>query len=131
MIFVFFLQLTEVSWWFLIVRMTEILDTVFPILRKSTSLINTNYVIMHHTLLPPCLWYMVKYVPGGHATFFCFSNSFVHIFVHVVHLLSSLKMKFHQPIKKYFIHISIVSRVECSNSAICSNSTILPYFHRN
>ena len=91
-------------------RITEILDTIFPILRKSTSLIDTNYVIMHHILLPNCLWCMVKFVPGGHATFFCLCNSLVQVFLHVVHLLSSLKMKFHQPIKKYFIHISIVSR---------------------
>ena len=39
-------------------------------------------------------WWMMKFVPGGHATFVAFVNTFVHIFMYSYYLLAALGPKY-------------------------------------
>ncbi|CRL01336.1 CLUMA_CG014283, isoform A, partial [Clunio marinus] len=69
--------IAKVSWWFLMFKFTDFLETLILVCGKRYELI-TKYHVIHHFLLPNMIWGAVKFVPGGHATFFAFINTFVH-----------------------------------------------------
>lgn len=54
------------------------LETVVFMLGKKNNLAS-KYHIFHHATIPLLVWIGVEYMPGGHATFFAFVNSFTRI----------------------------------------------------
>ncbi|XP_045534401.1 elongation of very long chain fatty acids protein-like [Papilio machaon] len=81
--------IAEAAWWFYIAKLTELLDTVFFVLRKKDKQISTLH-IYHHTIMPIITWIGVKYIPGGHATLTALLNSFVHVIMYGYYLVSGL-----------------------------------------
>ncbi|KPI98128.1 Elongation of very long chain fatty acids protein AAEL008004 [Papilio xuthus] len=77
------------AWWFYIAKLTELLDTIFFVLRKKDNQISTLH-IYHHTIMPIITWIGVKYIPGGQATLTAILNSFVHIIMYGYYLVSGL-----------------------------------------
>ena len=65
------------------------MDTIFFVIRKKNSQISTLHVI-HHGIMPFSVWWGVKFVPGGHATFFGFLNSIVHMVMYTYYGLAAL-----------------------------------------
>lgn len=66
---------------YFLAKMTELLDTVFFVLRKKDRQI-TFLHMYHHTVMPMISWGVTKYYPGGHCTFIGVVNSFVHIIMY-------------------------------------------------
>lgn len=77
---------------YFIAKMTELLDTVFFVLRKKNNQI-TFLHMYHHTVMPMISWGATKYFPGGHSTFIGVINSFVHIYMYLYYMLAAFGPK--------------------------------------
>ena len=53
--------------------------------------------VYHHSIMPINVWFGVRFIPGGHGTFFGLINAFVHIIMYTYYLISGLGPRF----KKY------------------------------
>ncbi|XP_046437612.1 elongation of very long chain fatty acids protein AAEL008004-like [Daphnia pulex] len=67
------LRMLRASYLFYILKFFDLIDTFFFVLRKKFSQITTLYVI-HHGLIVVNTWPGARFVFGGHATFFYFSQ---------------------------------------------------------
>lgn len=55
-------------WIYLIVKVIDLLDTIFFVLRKKQNQVTFLHVY-HHTGMVVAVWSGVKWFPGGHTTF--------------------------------------------------------------
>ncbi|XP_046400613.1 elongation of very long chain fatty acids protein-like [Ischnura elegans] len=84
----FALKVASVVWWYFIVKLTELTDTITFVLRKKKSQVSNLHVI-HHSVMPMTAWAAAKFVPGGHTTFGGFLNSGVHVVMYSYYFLST------------------------------------------
>ena len=61
--------------------------------RKKFNHISTLHVV-HHGIMPLSVWPGLRFMPGGHSSFFCFLNTFVHIFMYLYYFLAALGPKY-------------------------------------
>ncbi|KAJ8888243.1 hypothetical protein PR048_007730 [Dryococelus australis] len=87
---------------YFIAKLSELLDTVFFVLRKRDRQI-TFLHLYHHTVMPMISWGVTKYYPGGHGTFIGVLNSFVHIIMYFYYLMAAMGPQYHKYLwwKKY------------------------------
>ncbi|CAG5102334.1 Similar to AAEL008004: Elongation of very long chain fatty acids protein AAEL008004 (Aedes aegypti) [Cotesia congregata] len=106
------LRMAGSSWWYYISKFTELLDTLFFVLRKKNNQISALHVI-HHGIMPLSTWVGVKFIPGGHSTFFGLLNTFVHIVMYGYYLLAALgpRVKPYLWWKKYLTALQITQFV--------------------
>ncbi|KAF2894465.1 hypothetical protein ILUMI_11709 [Ignelater luminosus] len=97
------LKMAEWYWWCLLVKIFDLLETIFFTLRKKFRQISVFHVC-HHSTTILTMWCLTKYVPGG-MSFLCLSlNTAIHTIMYTYYLLSSLgpniqkKMMFFKPI---------------------------------
>uniref|UniRef100_T1GSR3 Elongation of very long chain fatty acids protein n=1 Tax=Megaselia scalaris TaxID=36166 RepID=T1GSR3_MEGSC len=92
-----------------IAKITELLDTVFFVLRKKDRQISFLHMY-HHTLMPVCAFIGVKYFAGGHGTLLGFINSFIHIVMYAYYLLAAMGPRIQKYLwwKKYITVLQIV-----------------------
>ncbi|XP_070499658.1 very long chain fatty acid elongase 7-like [Chironomus tepperi] len=83
------IRMIYVSWWYYFSKFTEFFDTFFFVLRKRYDQVSTLHVI-HHGIMPFSVWWGVKFMPGGHSTFFGFLNTFVHIVMYTYYMLAAI-----------------------------------------
>jgi elongation of very long chain fatty acids protein 7 len=62
------LQIARAVYVYFLAKLTELLDTVFFVLRKKDTQISFLH-LYHHTVMPMASWGAAKYYPGGHGTF--------------------------------------------------------------
>ena len=93
---------------YFLAKISELLDTVFFVLRKKESQI-TFLHLYHHTVMPMISWGATKYYPGGHGTFIGVINSFVHIIMYTYYLLAALLPQYHKYLwwKKYITRLQM------------------------
>lgn len=68
--------MVQVSWWYLLVKLTAFADTLLLLLQKQTENI-TDLHVAERVLTPLLAWCGVRTVAGGHATFFATADTFV------------------------------------------------------
>lgn len=124
-------------WLYYIAKITELLDTVFFVLRKKDRQISFLHMY-HHTLMPVCAFIGVKYfagkfnlkifhrilhyetkpLQGGHGTLLGFINSFIHIVMYAYYLLAAMGPRIQKYLwwKKYITVLQIVSTYTLSNN---------------
>ncbi|VVC92323.1 unnamed protein product [Leptidea sinapis] len=78
---------------YFLAKMTELLDTIFFVVRKKDRQI-TFLHLYHHTVMPMISWGVTKYYPGGHGTLIGVINSFVHIIMYTYYMLAALGPKY-------------------------------------
>ncbi|XP_034242028.1 elongation of very long chain fatty acids protein AAEL008004 isoform X2 [Thrips palmi] len=83
------LEIADACYLYFASKLTELLDTVFFVMRKKDRQVSFLH-LYHHTVMPIVSWGCVKYMPGGHGTFIGFVNSFVHIPMYMYYLLSAM-----------------------------------------
>ncbi|XP_029679363.1 elongation of very long chain fatty acids protein AAEL008004-like [Formica exsecta] len=83
------LRIARGVYMYFLAKLTELLDTVFFVLRKKEKQI-TFLHMYHHTVMPMISWGATKYYPGGHGIFIGIINSFVHIIMYTYYLLAAL-----------------------------------------
>ncbi|XP_015430291.1 PREDICTED: elongation of very long chain fatty acids protein AAEL008004-like [Dufourea novaeangliae] len=98
---------------YFLAKISELLDTVFFVLRKKESQI-TFLHLYHHTVMPMISWGATKYYPGGHGTFIGVINSFVHIIMYTYYLLAALLPQYQKYLwwKKYITTLQMVRFTE-------------------
>jgi elongation of very long chain fatty acids protein 7 len=96
-------------WWYFFSKFTEFFDTFFFVLRKRNDQVSTLHVI-HHGIMPFSVWWGVKFMPGGHSTFFAFLNTFVHIVMYTYYMIAAIgpEMKRYLWWKKYLTILQMV-----------------------
>uniref|UniRef100_A0A182Q5E2 Elongation of very long chain fatty acids protein n=1 Tax=Anopheles farauti TaxID=69004 RepID=A0A182Q5E2_9DIPT len=85
------LQLTvwNGAWMYLLLKIVELFDTVFFVLRKKQNQVSFLHVY-HHTIMVLFTWFYLKYIPGTQAAFIGVLNSFVHIVMYTYYLIAAL-----------------------------------------
>ncbi|XP_063989125.1 very long chain fatty acid elongase 7 isoform X1 [Diachasmimorpha longicaudata] len=96
------LRVARGVWIYFLAKLSELLDTVFFVLRKKERQISFLHMY-HHTVMPLISWGATKYYPGGHGTFIGVINSFVHIVMYTYYLLAAALPQYQQYLwwKKY------------------------------
>ena len=70
-------------------KFSEFIDTFCFVARKQfdqVSLLN----VVHHGIMPMSVWPGVRFLAGGHASFFGLLNSFVHIVMYFYYMMAAL-----------------------------------------
>ncbi|KRT79815.1 hypothetical protein AMK59_8257, partial [Oryctes borbonicus] len=90
-------------------KISELLDTVFFILRKKNNQVTLLHVY-HHSIMPLISWGATKYYPGGHGTFIGFINSFTHIIMYFYYMLAAMGPEYQKYLwwKKYITTMQLV-----------------------
>ncbi|XP_059053194.1 elongation of very long chain fatty acids protein 4-like [Achroia grisella] len=99
----------KVCYLYFVIKMMDLLDTVFFILRKKQNQVTFLHVY-HHFGMVMVAWGMVKWVPGGHVTLLVPVNSLVHIIMYSYYLLTIWDEAYKQSLwwKKHVTQIQIL-----------------------
>ncbi|CAK1603822.1 unnamed protein product [Parnassius mnemosyne] len=76
-------------WLYFAAKVTELLDTVFFVLRKKDNQISFLH-LYHHSIMMIGTWTILKYWPSHTLIFIGFLNSLVHVFMYTYYGLSAL-----------------------------------------
>ncbi|XP_049866229.1 elongation of very long chain fatty acids protein AAEL008004-like [Pectinophora gossypiella] len=103
------LRVAELVWWYYFCKLTELLDTVFFVLRKKDNQVTTLH-LYHHTIMPIFSWIGLRLAPGGHSTLLGWINSFVHIIMYTYYLVAGLGPQYQKYLwwKKYLTSIQLI-----------------------
>ncbi|CAF2064173.1 unnamed protein product [Rotaria magnacalcarata] len=86
----------KACWWFYIMKLVDLTDTILFVLRKKDEQITFLHVY-HHITMTFCGWSGSKYVGGGQSLFVIIINSFIHVIMYGYYGLSACGPK----IQKY------------------------------
>lgn len=103
------IRMAGALWWFFFLKVIELLDTVFIILRKKSDQITFLHVYHHCTML--CIWWVAaKYVPGGETFIAVLVNCIVHTIMYTYYGLSVLgdRVKPYLWWKRYLTQIQMI-----------------------
>ncbi|KAL1490965.1 hypothetical protein ABEB36_011633 [Hypothenemus hampei] len=102
-------RMRRAVWLYYIVKLSDLLDTVFFVLRKKYNQVTFLHVY-HHTLMPICSYIGVTFLPGGHGSLLGLCNTLVHVILYSYYFLASLgpEIQKHLWWKKYVTKIQLV-----------------------
>ncbi|CAH1637653.1 unnamed protein product [Spodoptera littoralis] len=94
---------------YFIMKLVDLLDTIFFVLRKKQNQVTFLHVY-HHFGMVAVSWGMVKWVPGGHGTMLVTLNSIVHMIMYGYYLLTTWDDSYKQSIwwKKHVTQVQIL-----------------------
>ncbi|XP_055640202.1 elongation of very long chain fatty acids protein 7 [Toxorhynchites rutilus septentrionalis] len=97
------------TWWYLVMKVIELLDTVFFVLRKKHNQVSFLHVY-HHTIMVVFTWGYLKYLPGAQGAFLGILNSFVHIVMYTYYLIAALGPRYQKYLwwKKYMTTLQLL-----------------------
>ncbi|CAF2320931.1 unnamed protein product [Rotaria sp. Silwood2] len=78
----------KACWWFYIMKLIDLIDTILFVLRKKDGQITFLHVY-HHITMTFCGWSGSKYVGGGQSLFVIIINSFIHVLMYGYYGLSA------------------------------------------
>ncbi|CAG9115724.1 unnamed protein product [Plutella xylostella] len=82
-------KLIEGIWLYFAAKVTELLDTVFFVLRKKDNQVSFLH-LYHHSIMMTGTWAFLKYAPSDNVIFIGFFNSLVHVFMYTYYGLAAL-----------------------------------------
>ncbi|XP_029845998.2 elongation of very long chain fatty acids protein AAEL008004-like [Ixodes scapularis] len=88
------MEYLELCWWYVWVRVADLLDTVFFILRKKNSNVSFFHV-SHHAIVVFNCWYGLAYGADGQPALGICINSFTHVIMYSYYFLSLLGPTLH------------------------------------
>ncbi|KAI8428759.1 hypothetical protein MSG28_007440 [Choristoneura fumiferana] len=105
-------SLLDLGWWYFFAKFTELLDTVFFVLRKKDKQVTFLHVY-HHAIMALYSWSYLKFAAGGQGTILALLNSAVHVVMYTYYLLSGLGPQFQKYLwwKKYVTTLQLVQFV--------------------
>lgn len=94
------------------VKILDLLDTVFFVLRKKNNQITFLHVY-HHSMMVFGVWIGIKYVPGGNPIILPLLNSFVHVVMYTYYFLSNASPEYKKSLwwKKHLTQLQMVQFV--------------------
>lgn len=92
-------------------KISELLDTVFFVLRKKSSQITILH-LYHHSMMGIYTWIITKFVPGGQVTITMALNSFVHIIMYAYYMAAAFGPSVQKYLwwKKYITSLQLVRK---------------------
>ncbi|XP_075970997.1 uncharacterized protein LOC142973244 [Anticarsia gemmatalis] len=96
-------------WWYCLVKLIDLMDTVFFVLRKKDRQISFLH-LFHHFMMPIASFIALKYFPNGHATLLGWINCFVHIVMYTYYLIAGLGPQYQKYLwwKKHVTSLQII-----------------------
>ncbi|XP_030755478.1 elongation of very long chain fatty acids protein-like [Sitophilus oryzae] len=90
------------AWWYFFSKITELLDTIFFVLRKKQSQVSFLHVY-HHSVMVIGTWAYLKFLPGEQGLLIGFLNSLVHVVMYFYYFLAALGPQYQKYLwwKKY------------------------------
>ncbi|XP_017798362.1 PREDICTED: elongation of very long chain fatty acids protein AAEL008004-like [Habropoda laboriosa] len=85
------LEITRIVWIYFMLKILDLIDTIFFVLRKKENQISFLHVY-HHTGMIFGSWVATKFLPGGHISFLGTINCFVHVVMYTHYLATSLRI---------------------------------------
>nr|QXU64635.1 fatty acid elongase 24 [Blattella germanica] len=103
------LETSRLSWFYFMLKLVDLSDTVFFILRKKFSQVTFLHVY-HHAMMFVFVWGIVRYVPGGHGSIVGYINSYVHILMYGYYFVTNRWPEYKKNLwwKKYITTVQIV-----------------------
>ncbi|XP_065155439.1 very long chain fatty acid elongase 7-like [Atheta coriaria] len=99
------MNFAKLTWFYYMVKVVDLLDTVFFILRKKESQA-TFLHIYHHFGMFFVGWVGTKYVAGGESVFVGIINSFVHVIMYSYYMFAAWKPEMKETIFKFKKHVT-------------------------
>ncbi|KPJ15880.1 Elongation of very long chain fatty acids protein 7 [Papilio machaon] len=105
-------MLLDLGWWYFFAKFTELLDTVFFVLRKKEKQLTFLHVY-HHVIMALYSWSYLKFAAGGEGAVLALLNSAVHVVMYTYYLLSGLGPHFQKYLwwKKYVTTMQLIQFV--------------------
>lgn len=106
------LSTLELTWWFLMARMLDLLDTVFFVARKKQDHVSFLH-IFHHVSVVVSLWLSVNYGVLGQNIPIIVLNACVHVVMYSYYFLTTLgpKVRTYLWWKKYLTQLQIIQLI--------------------
>ncbi|KAJ1526976.1 hypothetical protein ONE63_008521 [Megalurothrips usitatus] len=103
------LRIARGFWFYYMLKIADLLDTVFFVLRKKSRQISFLHVY-HHTGMILIGYFSTKFLAGGHGAFIGLANSLVHTVLYSHYLISILNPELgrHGWWKKYITQMQMV-----------------------
>ncbi|OWR40661.1 putative Elongase [Danaus plexippus plexippus] len=129
-------MLLDLGWWYFFAKFTELLDTIFFVLRKKDKQLTFLHVY-HHVIMALYSWSYLKFAAGGEGAILALLNSVVHVVMYSYYLLSGLGPRFQKYLwwKKYVTKMQLLQFVlmllYCAwthNSPRCQYASGFTYF---
>ncbi|XP_047997177.1 elongation of very long chain fatty acids protein [Leguminivora glycinivorella] len=120
------LRMLRFLWWTIIVKIIELLETMFFLLRKKDKQASFLHVY-HHCGTLVVVWAGTKYVGGGIASFSTMLNTAVHVVMYLYYLLSadgSPGVK--ATLNKYKKWLTILQMIQFTLMIVYSSQVFLP-----
>ncbi|KAF5298126.1 hypothetical protein FQA39_LY02550 [Lamprigera yunnana] len=101
-------EIVKFTYYYHLLKLVDLFDTVFFVLRKKYSQITFLHVY-HHAGMCILTWVGTKYLAGGHGIFIGVINSLVHVVMYSYYLLTSWDEKYKNSVwwKKYLTQLQI------------------------
>ncbi|XP_014209554.1 elongation of very long chain fatty acids protein AAEL008004 [Copidosoma floridanum] len=102
-------SISAAGWWYFFAKITELLDTVFFVLRKKFNQVSFLHVY-HHTITAFFSWCYLKFLPGEQGVVIGFLNSFVHIVMYSYYMIAALGPEYRKYLwwKKYMTWLQLI-----------------------
>ncbi|KAK8763185.1 hypothetical protein V5799_034205 [Amblyomma americanum] len=106
------MALLNLGWWYVMLRIADLLDTLFFVARKKDSHVSFLHVV-HHTLVVFNGWFGLTYGPDGHGSMLVVINGSVHVIMYAYYFLSLLgpAVQRHLWWKRYITQIQLTQFV--------------------
>ncbi|XP_061721125.1 elongation of very long chain fatty acids protein 7-like [Cydia pomonella] len=120
------LRMLRFLWWTIILKLLELLETVFFLMRKKEGQASFLHVY-HHCSSLTIIWAATKYVGGGITSFSPMINNAVHVIMYLYYLLSaegSPGVK--ATLIKYKKWLTIVQMIQFTFMLVYSSQVFLP-----
>ncbi|KAL3197787.1 hypothetical protein MRX96_044717 [Rhipicephalus microplus] len=100
------------GWIYIAIRYTDLLDTVFFVLRKKFTHVSLLHVL-HHTIVAANTWFFALFAPEGQPTLSMCLNVFVHVIMYSYYFLATFGPSVRKYLwwKKYLTTLQIVQFV--------------------
>lgn len=94
---------------FYLSKFTEMTDTFCFVARKKYNQVTLLHVV-HHGIVPLSTWPGVRWLPGGHSSFWGLINSFVHFWMYLYYLMAAMGPEYQKYIwwKRYITQMQMI-----------------------
>lgn len=104
-------RLAEMTWWTMMVKLAELFETCFFVLRKKQNQVSRLH-LYHHVSTLLFAWIGAKYVGGGMATFSIMLNSFIHVLMYSYYFLATLGPETQKKLAKIKPKLTILQMIQ-------------------
>ncbi|KAG0424366.1 hypothetical protein HPB47_028414 [Ixodes persulcatus] len=115
------MRILRTSWWYLFVRITDLMDTIFFVATKKFSHITYLHVV-HHSLVVLNGWLYLNFGGGGQLIMVLCFNTLVHVVMYGYYFLSSLGPR----IQKYLWWKRYLTRLQIFQIAFLTGQRVDP-----